>query len=121
MKEGIIYKDLSYQVTGACFFVHNQFGRYLREKQYGDLLEEALTLRNISFKREVSDNFGNRLDFLVDDKIIIELKVKPIIEKKDYFQAQRYLQMFDKKLCLLVNFSNRYVKPIRVIKIDKLR
>lgn len=120
MRGEIIYKDLSYRVTGACFFVHNQYGRYLREKQYGDLLENAFRMQNIPYKREIADQNGNRLDFLVDDKIIIELKTKPLIEKKDYFQAQRYLQMFDKRLCLLINFSNRYIKPIRVVKIDNI-
>ena len=58
------------------------------------------------------------IDFIIDDKIIIELKAKKIILKDDYYQTQRYLHALNKKLALLVNFRNRYLKPIRVINAD---
>lgn len=37
------------------------------------------------------DQTGNILDFIVDDKIILEFKAKPIVLKEDYYQIQRYL------------------------------
>jgi len=46
------------------------------------------------------------------------VKAKPLILKNDYYQTQRYLQALNIKLALLINFRNRYLKPIRVIKID---
>ena len=50
--------------------------------------------------------------------MVLELKAKKVITKDDYYQIQRYLQMLNIKLGLLVNFRNRYLKPIRVVRID---
>ena len=115
----LIYPQLSYLITGICFNIHNKLGRYAREKQYGDLLEEKLKEVKVSYKRELKiGKTGNTVDFLIDNKIILELKVKPFILKEDYYQTQKYLQSSNMKLALLVNFRNRYLKPIRIIKIE---
>lgn len=116
----LIYPKLSYAIVGACFEVHNSVGRFAREKQYGDVLEAKLKEKSLSYEREIEiDYSGNRLDFLVEDKIVLELKSKEVISKEDYIQIQRYLQQANKKLGLLVNFRNRFLKPIRVIQVPK--
>lgn len=115
----LFYPKLSYLITGICFEAHNKLGRYAREKQYGDSLEEKFKEIKIPYKREFKiGKTGNIIDFFIDDKIILELKIKPLISKEDYYQTQRYLQALNIKLALLVNFRNRYLKPIRVIKIE---
>jgi GxxExxY protein len=57
----------------------------------------------------------NRPDFIIENKIIIEFKTKTIITKEDYFQMQRYLTTSKKKLGLITNFRQKYIKPKRII------
>lgn len=119
-KPELIYPELSYTLTGVCFAVHNELGPYAREKQYGNAIETKLKEIGIPYKRElqISDS-GNIVDFLIDGKIVLELKSIRILSKMEYFQMQRYLQESKIKLGLLVNFRNKYIKPVRVIRIDK--
>ena len=73
----------------------------------------------IPYRREFPiGKTGNRVDFLIDDKIILEAKSKDIITKEEYNQTQRYLQSSKKRLGLLVNFRNRYLKPVRIVQIE---
>ena len=115
----LLYPELSYALTGICFSVHNELGSYAREKQYGDLIELKLKESGISYQREcrISDS-GNIIDFIIANTILLELKAKRILAKADYYQTQRYLQETRLKLALLVNFRNKFIKPVRIIRID---
>ncbi|KKU50050.1 MAG: hypothetical protein A3F53_02610 [Candidatus Zambryskibacteria bacterium RIFCSPHIGHO2_12_FULL_48_10] len=121
----IIHKEISYRIGGLLFKVHNELGRYCREKQYGDALEKLLKSEGIPFKREeiasvemIENKNTNKVDFIVDDKVILELKAKPFVLKEDYYQTQKYLQASGHKLGLIVNFRNKYLKPIRIIRMN---
>ena len=120
-KSKLIYPKLSYLVIGICFEAHNELGRYAREKQFGDFIQRRFKEEGIKFKREVSvSNLGNRIDFLLEDKIILELKSKLRIGKSDYYQVQRYLHTTNIKLGLLVNFRRRYLQPKRILRTKKM-
>ena len=118
-----IYSQLSYQLNGGLFKVHNELGRYRNEKQYADALEHELTLQKIPFEREkimpvsfAGEMSGrNKVDFLIQDKVILELKSKRILTKEDYYQTKRYLTSTNKKLGILVNFREQYLKPRRIL------
>ncbi|MDE2188386.1 MAG: GxxExxY protein [Patescibacteria group bacterium] len=115
----IFYPDLSYKIVGILFVVHNELGRFAREKQYADYVESLLKEANIFYKRELSiSTTGNILDFLIEEKIVLELKAVKILTRAHYRQIQNYLQYTQLKLGLLVNFRQFYLKPKRIIRID---
>lgn len=91
MKINILHPELSYKITGLCFQIQKELGRFCRERQYADRMEELLKASHIKYKRELelkkivsSSPKGNIVDFIIDDKIIIDLKAKNFITKDDY-------------------------------------
>lgn len=119
----IIYPELSYKLTGLMFGAHNELGRFCKEKQYGDLLELKLEKEKIKYEREKEipisckdgEIKGNKVDFCIEDKILIDLKAKKFILKDDYFQMKRYLKAAGFKLGLIVNFRDTHLKPKRIL------
>jgi GxxExxY protein len=124
--ENVIYPDLSYELTGIFFKVHNELGYFCREAQYCDATEKLLKERKIEYKRElaikstndlIKDN-SNRVDFLIENKIVIEVKAKKFIGRNEYNQMQRYLKALSLKLGIIVNFHQRYLVPKRIVNSD---
>jgi len=122
-KGKVLYPDLSYKICGLYFKTHNELGRFRSEKSYADALEELLKKNNISYKREqsLSSSFKgeqkrrNIPDFIIENKIILDIKAKRIITKEDYFQMKRYLVVSNKRLGLIVNFRQKYISPKRIL------
>lgn len=127
MKQELIYSELSYKLNGIFYKAHNLLGRFRSEKSYADAIEEALKENGIEYKREFSlspafigeDKRRNIPDFIIDGKIIADIKAKKFITKEDYIQMQRYLQSANMKLGMIINFRNTYLKPKRVINYNK--
>lgn len=115
-KIDLLYEDLTYEIRGILFEVHNELGRFAKEKQFADLVETKVIAKEWPYSREqrISDT-GNITDFIIQDKIIIEIKSKPFLLKVDYYQLQRYLQATQIKLGILVNFREQYLNPKRVL------
>lgn len=119
----LIHKDLSYKICGFLFYIQNKLGRFAKEKNYADALELVLKENGIPFTREATlstDVLSRklnlyRLDFCIDDKIILEIKAKNFTSRDDYYQLLRYLKLKNMKLGLLVNFRNKYLQPKRVL------
>lgn len=119
----LIYPELSYKTNGILFKVHNELGQFCNEKQYSDLVEQYLKSLNLYYEREkvLPPSFENELkgrnkvDFLIDNKIILELKVKRFLTNEDYYQVKRYLNALNKKLGILVNFRRKFITPKRVL------
>lgn len=116
-KTKLLHGELSFKLNGVLFKVHNELGRFGREKQYGDLFEIKLKEAGLSYLRELRvGGSGNTLDFVVEDQIVIELKTKPFIPIEDYNQVQRYLQSTNLDLALLVNFRSKFLQIKRILR-----
>jgi GxxExxY protein len=103
--------------------VHNSLGRFRNEKQYADALESLFKENKINYEREkeLEPSFEgehrrrNVADFIVEDKIVLELKTKTALTQEEYFQVKRYLSTCNKKLGILVNFRTKYLAPKRIL------
>jgi len=119
----IIYSDLSYKMTGVFFTIHNELGRFCNEKQYADYAENHFKKLGIKYEREkiLTASFDNELkgrnkvDFVVEDKIVLEMKTKRVLGREEYYQMRRYLKAADKKLGIIVNFRDKYLRPKRIL------
>jgi GxxExxY protein len=116
----IFYPEISYILNGIFFKTHKELGRYSKEKQYADALEDSFKEKGLLYKREYrvykDDKFtGNITDFIINDCIVVEIKAKKFITKEDFYQLQKYLISANKKLGLLVNFRDDFIKTKRVL------
>jgi GxxExxY protein len=110
--------DLSFQVIGAAMEVHRVLGAGFIESVYEEALCYELAERKIPFERqkEISVYYKgqaigrNRLDMLVKEHLILELKAIERFEAIHTAQAISYLKATDLKLCLLINFNVTILK-----------
>jgi GxxExxY protein len=111
--------EISFLIIGKALEIHKSVGPGLLESAY----ESALTyeLEQSGFKvesqkampfvyKEVKQETGYRLDLLVEDKVIVEIKSVEKILPVHYSQLHTYLRLSGKKLGLLINFNTKYLK-----------
>ncbi|OGE81244.1 MAG: hypothetical protein A3H72_01325 [Candidatus Doudnabacteria bacterium RIFCSPLOWO2_02_FULL_48_8] len=61
----------------------------------------------------------NKLDFLIESIIALEVKAKQFVTKEDYYQIQRYLVSSGLKLGIIVNMRRYYVQPKRILNLNE--
>ncbi len=121
----IVYKELSYKIVGKLFDVYNELGYGHPEKYYQTAIEKALALSKINFKSQVhykliyrGETIGKYfLDFLIENKIILEIKKGEYFSKKNIEQIKSYLEVTGIKLAILANFTPEGVKFYRMLNI----
>jgi GxxExxY protein len=117
-----LFADLTYKIIGILIEVHKELGPYAREEQCSDLFEKKFKITAIPYNRELSlGNSGNVLDFLIDDKVILEFKTVAYLIQEHYDQVKRYLHQSNLKLGILVNFRDKRLHPKRVLNINNLQ
>src|SRR3989344_3412133 len=122
----LIYPDLSYKIMGVLFKVHNQIGEVRQEKHYQKALEIELRNQKITFEREKKTIFkyeGEKIgdyfvDFVIDGKVLLELKAKDFYSSKDINQVISYLKNLGLRLGILVNFRSDKLRYKRIINPD---
>lgn len=117
-------KDLPYKIIGICMEVHRILGKGFKEVVYKDAIELELKWKGIYYKREKNytiDYKGNILphnynaDFVVADKIILEVKAQVGIVEDHYLQVINYLAVSKCPLALIVNFAGKSLEYKRII------
>jgi len=111
--------ELTYEIRGAIFDVYNELGPGLLESVYEEALAFELKERGLKVERQVEVPIrykGNelktplRLDLLIENQVIVELKsveeMKPVFAK----QLLTYLRLLNKRVGLLVNFSSNNIR-----------
>lgn len=117
----ILHKELSYKLQGIIFDIRNDLGSGHKESIYQKALEKELTKAGIKFIKEPSIKIYSkkgeflglyRPDFLIDDKIIVELKAVEHISRQETARVYDYLRNSKYELAYLVNFAalKLYVK-----------
>jgi len=109
----IIYPKLSYQIMGILFKVYNKLGYGYQEKYYQRALAREFNKLNISFKKEQGTQLKYEgkiigryyVDFVIDNKIVLEIKVAKEIYQKHLNQVLSYLKATGLKLGILAIFT----------------
>jgi len=111
--------QLMYEVRGAAMEVYNYFGPGLLESIYEKAMIQELNSRGLSVKSQVPINVNYkgieidadfRIDLLVEDELIVELKSVEEIKSIYYKQLRTYLKLLDKNEGLLINFGEYDLK-----------
>lgn len=120
----IIYKDESYSIVGALFNVYNYLGSGFSEIVYKDALELEFNSLDIPFKREKEYSVSYKgivlphkfyADFVLFDKIILEIKSADNIHDKHIAQCINYLKVSENRLAILANFSKDLLDHKRIV------
>jgi GxxExxY protein len=111
-----MYKELSGQIIAAAIEVHRNLGPGLLESAYESCLAHEFLRSGVPFKRQVQMpllykgdliDCGYRLDFVVDDRIVLELKAIEALTKIHDAQLLTYLKLSRMRVGLMINFNER--------------
>lgn len=120
----LVYKEESYKIIGKCMEVHNNLGAGFLEIVYKDALEYEFKKANIPYEREKQYTVNYKgiilphhfyTDFVVMDKIILEVKGATAISDEFVAQAINYLKVSQNKLALIVNFGELKLNYKRIV------
>lgn len=121
----LIYKDLTGDIIDAAFEVHKTLGCGFLEAVYQEALEIEFGFRKIPFESQkqleieykgVTLKKKYNPDFLVFDKIIVEIKAESQLTTNDEAQLHNYLKVTDFKVGLLINFGATKIEIKRIVK-----
>jgi GxxExxY protein len=129
MDDKLLHKDLTFQVIGAAMEVHRVLGRGFLESVYHKALAHEFVLRGLGFEHHVQlpvnykgvDAGVFQADFVIDKKVIIEIKSVSQIVQAHRAQAMHYLQATGLPLALILNFGTASLQHERIILTPKAR
>jgi len=126
IKKGLIYPELSYQIIGILFEAYNQLGPGYHEKYYQKAIAAELKRCNLDFKEQVfiplrfkKKTIGRQyLDFLIENKVVLEIKKGDRFSRRNIEQVLNYLKATGLKLGILANFGSKDLKFKRIVNLN---
>jgi len=123
-REDLMFPDLSYKIVGACFETFNEIGSEQKEKHYQKGISLCLNGSGLKFKEQVhfpiichGKRIGDQfLDFLIEDCVVLEIKVGDKFKPQDFQQVKAYLIKSGKPLGILVRFGKDGVTFCRILR-----
>lgn len=115
-------EELTEKIINACINVHKELGPGFLESIYHNALKIELERQKLAFESEKEIEVKyldiivgiHRIDLLVEDEIVVELKTVEDLSKKYYAQVRSYLKAMKKEIGLLVNFADFTIDVRRV-------
>ena len=125
MGSNLKYRDITEKIIGAAFKVHKFLGNGFQEVIYQRALAYELYKTGLAFEREVEQDVyykdmpkpigTRRADFVVEDKILVELKAIIEIEEVHWAQILNYLRAYRFEVGLLINFGGKSLDFKRLV------
>lgn len=117
MEQNLKYKDITEKIIGAAFEVHKFLGNGFQEVIYQRALAYEMKSAGLSFSREIEQDIfykdldkpigTRRADFVVETKILVELKAVVLLEEVHWAQILNYLKAYQLEVGLLINFGGK--------------
>ncbi|MGZ3873908.1 MAG: GxxExxY protein [Mucilaginibacter sp.] len=129
VNESYKYSELTGRIIGCAMKVHRTLGNGFQEAIYQKCLAIDLGKQNIKFSRELEMeiyydgiNVGTRrVDFLIENKIMVELKATSKLDDIHFAQALNYLEAYKLETGLLINFGAKSLEFKRITNEYKLK
>lgn len=118
----MIEQDLTHKIIGCAMEVHKTLGNGFQEVVYQRALAIEMQMQGLNFEREKEmplqykgyDVGTRRVDFFVEDKIMVEIKAITDLEDVHLAQAMNYLEAYNMSIGLLINFGAKSLQFKRV-------
>ncbi len=125
MNTDLLHKEITEKVIGAAFDVHSFLGNGFQEVIYQRALAYEMNHRNLEFVREIEQDIfykdlpepigTRRADFVVEGKVLVELKAIKELEDVHLAQALNYLKAYRLEVGLLINFGSKSLTFKRLV------
>ena len=125
MNEKLKYKDITEKIIGCAFEVHKFLGNGFQEVIYQRALAWEMSQVNLTFNREIEQDVyykelrepigTRRADFVVQGKVLVELKALKELEDVHLAQVLNYLKAYRLEVALLVNFGSKSLQFKRLV------
>ncbi|MYC78839.1 GxxExxY protein [Candidatus Poribacteria bacterium] len=125
MNTNLKHKDITQKIIGAAFEVHKFLGNGFQEMVYQRALSIEMRKAGLAFEREIEQDIyykdfpkpigRRRADFVVSQKVLVELKAIAVLENVHEVQVLNYLRAYRLEVALLINFGEKSLKYKRLI------